>query len=703
MKIMKRCVALLVLLAVCCASTSSIEVAATSVDQFPIGIFWPPSPDRTTQENYEEIADMNVNFVLMGNGNDSVAQNDAALDYMRNVGLQAYINDTRLAWYTYDLQQSAENHGFFVSNTSSVGQTITIPSGVGWGLNTVKLHIDNTNWTSSVSLTLSVYDSVSKTNLVASDTITGPVSTTYPEFSLHVSVTSGQSYYLELTSNSSTAIGWVTCNTQDVYTGGQAYIAGAAQANMDCWFDIELAHRMYFNGASPSNETIADIVAHYEDDSAVRGYNIIDEPRYEGVALVKSAMDSFRSVTDNQGTYVNLFPIYVGTADLGIGATTGDWITATNTYGQTFRTNASTTLIESIQIYVDSSDWSADESLTLTLWNGTAKTQRISQVTMQGGKANNYPAFLLNANVQPNTEYYFEVTHTGGGDGRVGWIIMSDDGVQWDSTGTAYNNGVQVNRDLWFTVNQLLIAFSYEDYVYRWASTLPDFLMYDFYPYQENGQFLDGYYLNMEIIRRQALQYDISFWTYLQSCGMVGSIKSPNKNELRYQIYSSLAYGAKGICYFLYETPNDGIFYDGIMLPNGELNTTLYNNAKELNAQVLALGTVLQQLTSTAVYHVSTVPEGCVQLPANYFWQPSTTNNDLLIGELEDNNGTKYIFVVNKNYENSATCSFEVTTNGTVYEISNVDGSVNAVAQNGTVKNITATFLPGEGRLYKIS
>ena len=113
------------------------------MDQFPIGIFWPPSPDRTTQENYEEIADMNVNFVLMGNGNDSVAQNDAALDYMRNVGLQAYINDTRLAWHTYDLQQSAENHGFFVSNTSSVGQTITIPSGVGWGLNTVKLHIDN--------------------------------------------------------------------------------------------------------------------------------------------------------------------------------------------------------------------------------------------------------------------------------------------------------------------------------------------------------------------------------------------------------------------------------------------------------------------------------------------------------------------------------------------------------------------------------
>lgn len=702
MKKLRRYIALLLLLALSVSFTSFTVVDATATNPFPIGIYWPPSPDQATQEKYEEIADMNVNFILMGNGNDTKSQNDTALSYMRTLGLEAYVNNSELVWYTHDLQQSAENHGFFVSNSSSLGQTITIPSGIGWGLNTVMLHIDNTDWTSDVSLTLSVYDSTAKSNLVASDTITGPISTTYPEFQLHVSVASEHTYYLELTSNSATPIGWVTCNTQDSYDGGDAYLAGEVQTGMDFWFDIELAHRMYFNGTQPTSETIADIAEYYENNTAVKGYNLIDEPRYDGIALVKNTMDTFRSATNSKGTYVNLFPIYATTSDLGIGATTGDWISSGNCYGQTFKTNMSTTFIESIQIYIDSSGWTADESLTVTLWNGISKTKKIAEATMQGGISNNYPAFLLNASVLPDTEYYFEVTHNGGGDGRVGWIIMSDDAVQWDATGTAYNNGTPIDRDLWFTINQLLVAFTYEDYVYRWASTQPDFLMYDFYPYLENGQFKDGYYLNMEIIRRQALQYDIPFWTYLQSCGMVGSIKSPNLNELRYQIYSSLAYGAKGICYFLYETPDDGVFYDGIMLPDGNLNTTLYKNAKELNAQVLALGTVLQQLTSTAVYHVSVVPEGCTQLPNDYFWQPVDANANLLIGELENNSGTKYIFVVNKDYEESMPCEFEIDTAEPIYEISNIDGSENIVAQGSSAKSISVTLLPGEGRLYKI-
>ncbi|MDG0813897.1 hypothetical protein [Cohnella rhizosphaerae] len=100
-----------------------------------------------------------------------------------------------------------------------------------------------------------------------------------------------------------------------------------------------------------------------------------------------------------------------------------------------------------------------------------------------------------------------------------------------EKDGTAYASGVPINGDYWFALNQSLNPFSYEDYVYRWASKKPDFLIYDHYPFDAGGGFSNEYYTNLEIIRRQTLAASIDFWTYIQSVGITGGTASADRER----------------------------------------------------------------------------------------------------------------------------------------------------------------------------
>lgn len=698
MKIIKTVMGItLAALFLCSTTTSGL---ATIQDQFPIGIFWPPSPLNTTSASYQEIADMNANFVLMGNGNDNFTENDTALGLAAAKGLKVFVDDSRMIWNRTHISQSTTGNGKYVFNTSSLGQTITTPQGTGWGLNKVKMYIDKTNWASGISLTLSVYNSPAKTTLIGSDTITGPVDTYYPEFDISKSVSSNTSYYLELTSNSSTAVGWVVCSSLNSYNGGMAYENGIAKSGYDFWFDIEFAQRMYNDSSQPTNSDIDDAVNHYKNNSALMGYNIIDEPQAKAYTRLQSTIDRIKLNDSSKLTYVNLFPSYADGSQLGFGDPNGGWVTPTNSFGQTFKTNSVTTNISTIQMYIDKNTWGSNEPLTLKLWSSPAKTTLIAQNTLYGSNTY-YPVFTLNANVSANTAYYFELTHGGGGDNSVGWVIRSSDGVDWMPYGTAYINGNSYNADLWFTINQNITAFSYEDYVYKWASLKPDFLMYDHYPFIENNQFRSSYYSDLEIIRKQSVAQSIPFWTYIQSCGITGFMRTPTVAEMRYQIYTSLAYGAKGYSYFLYSTPDGDGFHDGIILPNGSKNSILYNGATEINAEVLKLGPTLNSLTSMGVYHTGSIPASTTALPSNFFWKPTDENQPVIIGYFQNSSGRKYIFAVNRDFENSRTISFSIPTKpANVNEISKTTGSEVNTNYNSSTGILSSSFAAGEGRLY---
>jgi hypothetical protein len=64
--------------------------------RYPIGLLWPPPPDQTTVERYQEIAAAGFNFVIGGNGVTSESTNPGALDAAAACNLRFLLTDGKL-------------------------------------------------------------------------------------------------------------------------------------------------------------------------------------------------------------------------------------------------------------------------------------------------------------------------------------------------------------------------------------------------------------------------------------------------------------------------------------------------------------------------------------------------------------------------------------------------------------------------------
>lgn len=121
--------------------------------------------------------------------------------------------------------------------------------------------------------------------------------------------------------------------------------------------------------------------------------------------------------------------------------------------GQTFTTGPN--IVEVSRIAVAQAywheTWTQDESLVLTLWDSPAKKNLIAQAEMPykwrewEGQVIMY---TLNAKVQPNTQYYFELTVKGGDRKIVGVFLGSN-----YEGGGAFEGGRPAEKNIWFEVH----------------------------------------------------------------------------------------------------------------------------------------------------------------------------------------------------------------------------------------------------------
>jgi hypothetical protein len=150
----------------------------------------------------------------------------------------------------------------------------------------------------------------------------------------------------------------------------------------------------------------------------------------------------------------------------------------------------------------------------------------------------------------------------------------------------------------------------YTAMVQRFIDTVhPPVLSFDRYPILTGG--LDiNYFDNWAIIRRAGLAAGIPTWVYVQSVKF-NRRELPTEAQLRWQVNTSLAYGAKGILYFTYWTPDPArgeAFERAIILPGGE-RTPLYDAAMRLNHEWLKpVGRELKPLVSESVTHANDNP-----------------------------------------------------------------------------------------------
>jgi hypothetical protein len=205
-----------------------------------------------------------------------------------------------------------------------------------------------------------------------------------------------------------------------------------------------------------------------------------------------------------------------------------------------------------------------------------------------------------------------------------------------------------------YAASQQLGSKDYEEHIDSFVQTCqPPYLSYDNYSlFNDTRLNEDRFYTNLEIIRKQSLQYNIPFWNVILGNAHF-HYAEPSEATLNIQVYSTLAYGGKGIGYFTYYAPDRGN-YRLAPIDQFGYHTKTWDIMRHLNLQIHSLAPVYCQLKSVNVFHVQNIPKNGLGKDSTVHLK-SINDGQFLVGEFVDSNGNPYILVVNKNLKSSTT------------------------------------------------
>lgn len=267
----------------------------------------------------------------------------------------------------------------------------------------------------------------------------------------------------------------------------------------------------------------------------------------------------------------------------------------------------------------------------------------------------------------------------------------------------------------------------YENYIDEFFASQefkPRVLCADHYPLlkDEFGGFRNDYYLNLEILRKKSQEYNVPLWMIILTSEHE-SYKKISFEEISLQVFSALAYGAKGIMYYLYSkswehvTYNSWILEDYVDNPNvaDSLHGPLFAPVQKLNENIQTLGKILTNLKSVEVIHTSDYPNKQKEITQSLFKNnqsdklikeilrngEANTDSKLLIGVYEVINSTSsednFLLVVNKDVASSSKI---VVTLNKEYRTFKFDKETGEKKLINTNDSISSTISAGSGELF---
>lgn len=243
---------------------------------------------------------------------------------------------------------------------------------------------------------------------------------------------------------------------------------------------------------------------------------------------------------------------------------------------------------------------------------------------------------------------------------------------------------------------------TYEEHVRRFVDEVGvDVLSMDHYPdMKPNADGRQGYIDNLATMRKYAVEKGIPHWNFFNVMPF-GQHFDPTEAQLRWQIYSSLAYGSKGIFYFCYWTPlSDEFPKGGAIITREGRKTRHYNQATRINHDIKQLGPTLMALTSTGVQRMS--PD---QNPNDVLKDTpvkSLTNGDYLIGVFRHADGRQAVLINNYSFTYTAwpTVEFHAPTEQ-VREVCKMTGKeIPVLDDSPAMQGLQISLDAGEGRLF---
>jgi hypothetical protein len=219
------------------------------------------------------------------------------------------------------------------------------------------------------------------------------------------------------------------------------------------------------------------------------------------------------------------------------------------------------------------------------------------------------------------------------------------------------------------------------------------FISYDNYPVIDGGSIRISYFPNLEIVSTAAKNANIPFWnTVLSTQHAYYAVLTPE--IFRFQLYTTLAYGARGISWFTYFHPGLDFPPTSPIAADGNKRDTWYM-LQDVNLQLHRIGPIYITLNHVNTFHWPNVPSGCKNISTSNYVQ-SISGGDFCVGEFYDPSGHPYIVLVNKSL--TSTSSFNVTFNqaGTMYRVNSATGTLETLESNEKYLN------PGEGMLITV-
>jgi len=230
----------------------------------------------------------------------------------------------------------------------------------------------------------------------------------------------------------------------------------------------------------------------------------------------------------------------------------------------------------------------------------------------------------------------------------------------------------------------------------------PDAISYDHFHFKGADRPYDGgdYFLNLALVREAALKGGLPFINAVQACALGPGWRAPNGDEGRFLAYTTLAYGGQGISQFAYYNsaccPRGGVANeDGTLTPLGEA-------LRQINPEFVAIGGVLQPLISLGVYHLGTIPNGGVGLPADasFTVKPPVAADQakgILLGYFGATDDPTHVLVVNLDYTRPVTTTM---VGPGPMEVFDATGRKWRPASSGSRAGVN--LMPGGGKLLRL-
>lgn len=252
---------------------------------------------------------------------------------------------------------------------------------------------------------------------------------------------------------------------------------------------------------------------------------------------------------------------------------------------------------------------------------------------------------------------------------------------------------------------------TYEEHVRRFVDEVNvDVLSMDHYPvFKPDRDGRDAYCENLAVMREQSLRAGIPFWNFFNTMPY-GPHTDPTESQMRWQVYTSLAYGAKGLLYFCYWTPGGGEFpKGGAILHQDGRPSRHYDQAKRINTAVKNFGPTLMQLTSTRVIRIAPDTDVAVALDGSPIKNIARADvdppHDYLIGVFKHKDGRDAVLLTNYRFAYTAWPTVEFTSPvDHVREIDPATGlEISVIDDSPAMEGIQLSLDSGGGRLFLMS